>query len=91
LLPPSARPLRGLLIYPSLSIGNFAPDAAARFVSRIRVLCGSDGRPPLGIDLVENMAVIEAAYDDALRFTAAFNPNILSNIYRILGSRLDAR
>jgi len=43
------------------------------------------------MDLVEDKAVIEAAYDDALRFTAAFDPNILNNVYRILGLGCDVR
>ena len=59
-----AKPRRPLLIEldatPGSSIGKFAPHEAAKFLSRIRVLCGSDGRPLPGMDLVEDKAMLEA-------------------------------
>jgi len=91
LLPLSAGPLRGLLIYPSPSIGNFALVEAAQFVSHIRVLCGSDGKLLLGMDRVKDKPVLEAANDHALGIAAAFNLNILNNVNGILGSDLDVR
>jgi dimethylhistidine N-methyltransferase len=90
-LPPQVRNERRLFFYPGSSIGNFAPQEAAEFVSRIRVLCGSDGRLLLGMDLVKEKAVLEAAYDDAMGVTAAFNLNILNSVNRVLGSDFDVR
>ncbi len=43
------------------------------------------------MDLVKDKAMLEAAYDDALGVTAAFNLNILNNVNRILGSDFDVR
>jgi len=75
-----AKPRRPLLrvldATPGSSIGKFAPHEVAKFLSRIRVLCGSDGRPLPGMDLVEDKAMLEAAYDDTLGVTADFNLNI---------------
>jgi dimethylhistidine N-methyltransferase len=85
-LPPQVRARRRLFFYPGSSIGNFAPEEAARFIDRIREHCGADGRLLLGVDLVKEKTALEAAYDDALGITAAFNLNVLNNVNRILGS-----
>lgn len=90
-LPAEVRDNRRLFFYPGSSIGNFAPQEARDFLSRIQVLSGRDGKLILGLDLVKDRAVLEAAYDDALGVTAAFNRNILSNVNRILGSDFDVR
>ena len=38
----------------------------------------------LGADLKKSVAVLEAAYDDALGVTAAFNLNVLNHVNRII-------
>ena len=38
------------------------------------------------MDLVKDTAALEAAYDDALGVTAAFNPNLIANVNRLVGS-----
>jgi uncharacterized SAM-dependent methyltransferase len=40
------------------------------------------------VDLVKDIDELEAAYDDALGVTAAFNRNLLSNVNRMVGSDL---
>jgi uncharacterized SAM-dependent methyltransferase len=40
----------------------------------------------IGVDLVKSTATLEAAYDDALGVTAAFNRNLISNVNRLVGS-----
>ncbi len=40
----------------------------------------------IGVDLVKDRAVLEAAYDDALGVTAAFNRNLLRNLNGAIGS-----
>jgi dimethylhistidine N-methyltransferase len=77
---------RKLFFYPGSSLGNFTPLLAAKFLARIRAACGEDGGLLLGIDLVKPAAELEAAYDDALGVTAAFNLNALRHINRLLGS-----
>jgi len=90
-LPAQVRAQQRLFFYPGSSIGNFAPQEAARFIGRIRDLAGPGGWLLLGVDLAKEPAVLEAAYDDALGVTAAFNLNILNNVNRILGSDFDVR
>jgi len=90
-LPPQVREEKRLFFYPGSSIGNFGPHEARAFLSRVQVLCGGDGKLILGLDLVKEHAILEAAYDDALGVTAAFNLNILNNTNRNLGSDFDVR
>ena len=90
-LPPAVRKERRLFFYPGSSIGNFSPEEAAAFLARIRALCTEDGRILLGVDLAKDKAVLEAAYDDVLGVTAAFNLNILNNVNRLIGADFDVR
>ncbi len=95
LLPPRVERRDRLFFYPGSSLGNFAPLAAAQFLSRIRSACLTDGLPGggllIGIDLVKDHATLEAAYDDALGVTAAFNLNALRHVNDILGADFDVR
>lgn len=77
-----------VFFYPGSSIGNFAPDAARTFLAGIRSHCvGRQGSGLLiGVDTKKDRARLEAAYDDALGVTAAFNRNMLSNLNAVLGA-----
>jgi dimethylhistidine N-methyltransferase len=88
-LPASVRDERRLFFYPGSSIGNFDPDAAEGFLSRLRRQCGSDGGLLIGVDLVKDKAILDAAYDDALGVTAAFNLNALNHVNAVLDSDFD--
>jgi L-histidine Nalpha-methyltransferase len=89
-LPPEAGDGPRTLFYPGSSIGNFTPDAALAFLRRARA--GSPGGNLLiGVDLVKDKALLDAAYDDALGVTAAFNLNVLANANRLLGSDFNLR
>jgi dimethylhistidine N-methyltransferase len=90
-LPPVVRKERRLFFYPGSSIGNFAPDEAVAFLSQVRSHCGNDGMLLLGVDLVKDKAVLEAAYDDALGVTAAFNLNVLNHVNALIGTNFDVR
>jgi dimethylhistidine N-methyltransferase len=85
-LPPQVEARRRLFFYPGSSIGNFTPLQAAQFLTRVRAACGADGGLLIGVDLVKPAAVLEAAYDDALGVTAAFNRNVLSHANAQLGA-----
>jgi len=76
---------RPVFFYPGSSIGNFTPDEALGFLRRVRERA-SGGGLLIGVDLVKPRAVLEAAYDDALGVTAAFNRNALLNLNRLIGS-----
>jgi L-histidine N-alpha-methyltransferase len=79
-----------VLFYPGSSIGNFTPEQALAFLRQVRSACGPVAGSGLliGVDLVKGIGELEAAYDDALGVTAAFNRNLLSNVNRMVGSDL---
>jgi dimethylhistidine N-methyltransferase len=86
------RASKKLFFYPGSSLGNFSPLQAAQFLQRLRSACNAgDGAILLGIDLAKSADTLEAAYDDALGVTAAFNMNVLRHVNRILGSDFASR
>ena len=72
-----------LVYYPGSSIGNYGPDAALRFLAQARTL-SRGGALLIGVDLLKPAAELEAAYDDALGVTAAFNKNLLRRLNALL-------
>lgn len=80
-----------LAFYPGSSIGNFDPDAALALLNRIRRLLGADGGLLIGVDLIKEASVLEAAYNDAAGVTADFNLNALAHLNRLIGSDFDRR
>ena len=88
-LPPSlsGRPLAGF--FPGSTIGNFEPAEAARLLDVFGRILGEGATLILGVDLVKDRDVLEAAYDDAAGVTAAFNLNLLHRINRELGGDID--
>jgi dimethylhistidine N-methyltransferase len=75
-----------LFFYPGSSIGNFTPADALPFLRQIHAACKGKGGLLIGVDLVKDRTVLQAAYDDALGVTAAFNRNMLLHINELLGS-----
>jgi L-histidine N-alpha-methyltransferase len=68
------------------TIGNFAPGARRRFLRTLGGLLSAGDYLLLGTDLVKDVDVLEAAYDDAAGVTAEFNRNVL----HVLNRELDA-
>ncbi len=89
-LPPGLVDGPALVFYPGSSIGNFAPDAALRLLRQARDLAAG-GAMLIGVDRLKPRAQLEAAYDEALGVTAAFNLNLLRHLNRLLGSDFDPR
>jgi L-histidine Nalpha-methyltransferase len=81
---------RPVFFYPGSSIGNFTPDEALAFLKRVREH-SSGGGLLIGVDRVKPAPILEAAYDDALGVTAAFNLNLLRHLNRLIGSDFDPR
>lgn len=79
-----------LVFYPGSSIGNFLPEDALRLLRQARELA-SGGALLIGVDLLKPKALLEAAYDDDLGVTAAFNLNLLKHLNRLLGADFDVR
>ena len=73
--------------YPGSSIGNFSPTEALAFLVQIRGHCPTRGSGLLlGVDAKQDKRRLDAAYDDAVGVTAAFNRNVLVHVNRLLGS-----
>lgn len=70
------------------TIGNFDPEEAARFVTRLRALLGPGDHFLLAADLVKDRPTLHAAYNDAGGLTAAFNLNVLTRLVREFDARL---
>ncbi|MFL6663405.1 MAG: L-histidine N(alpha)-methyltransferase [Rhizobacter sp.] len=79
---------RPVFFYPGSSIGNFSRGNALRLLRSVREMAGGGGLL-IGVDLVKPRAVLEAAYDDALGVTGAFNRNLLRHLNRLIGSDFD--
>ncbi|MDO8050602.1 L-histidine N(alpha)-methyltransferase [Janthinobacterium sp. SUN211] len=90
-LPDSVREARRLFFYPGSSIGNFAPEQATAFLRRLRANADGDGGLLIGVDLIKDDAILDAAYDDALGVTAAFNLNMLRHVNGLIGADFDVR
>ena len=90
-LPDAVRRDKRLFFYPGSSIGNFTPDEALVFLRRLRVACETDGGLLIGVDLIKDKPILDAAYDDALGVTAAFNLNLLRHLNPLLGTDFDVR
>ena len=72
--------------YPGSSIGNFTPQEARHFLATIRAHCRSrEGGLLIGVDGKKEKRRLDAAYDDPLGVTAAFNRNVLLHLNRRYG------
>jgi dimethylhistidine N-methyltransferase len=88
-LPDVVQPTQRLFFYPGSSIGNFNPDDARDFFRRLRAACAADGGLLIGVDLIKDEAILNAAYNDALSVTASFNLNLLLHLNKILGANFN--
>jgi dimethylhistidine N-methyltransferase len=87
--PAAATGRRRIGFFPGSTIGNFDSADAVRLLAEARRLMGEDGLFILGADLVKEVSVMTAAYDDAAGVTADFNKNLLTRINRDLGGDFD--
>ena len=89
-LPRPRRPARRQVVYfPGSTIGNFARPAAAGLLDAMARIAGPDGGALVGVDLVKDRSVLEAAYNDSQGVTAAFNRNMLVHLNRVLDGDFD--
>ncbi len=79
-----------LVFYPGSSIGNFDPPQALRLLREARALAERSALL-IGVDLLKDAARLEAAYDDEVGVTAAFNLNMLRHLNRLIGSDFQPR
>ena len=87
-LPDAVLGLKKLGFFPGSTIGNMVPRTAVDLLRSMRATLGAEnGETPLlliGMDLVKDRAVLEAAYDDSRGITAEFNLNLARRINREL-------
>ena len=82
---------RTLALFLGSNISNFDLEEALRFLRAMRTVLQKGDALLLGADLKKDPAVLEAAYNDALGVTSAFNLNVLARINRELGGTFDLR
>jgi dimethylhistidine N-methyltransferase len=82
---------RTLALFLGSNIGNFDVAEAQTFLRTLRGVLRAGDALLLGADLKKERAVLEAAYDDALGVTAAFNLNLLARINRELQADFNLR
>jgi L-histidine N-alpha-methyltransferase len=82
---------RTLALFLGSNISNFDQDEALRFLRALRSVLQKGDALLLGADLKKDPAVLEAAYNDALGVTSAFNLNVLARINRELGGTFNLR
>jgi dimethylhistidine N-methyltransferase len=82
---------RTLALFLGSNIGNFDAGEAEDFLRRTRAVLSRGDALLVGADLKKDARVLEAAYDDPLGVTAAFNLNLLARINRELGGDFDVR
>ncbi|MCQ4269794.1 L-histidine N(alpha)-methyltransferase [Pseudomonas kuykendallii] len=78
-----------LAFFPGSSIGNFSPEQALAVLRNLHELLPAQGGLLVGVDLVKDKDLLEAAYNDEAGVTAAFNLNLLQRIRQELDSDID--
>ena len=87
-LPPPVRELPKLGFFPGSTIGNMVARTAVDLLRSMRATLGEGSQLLIGMDLINDIALLEAAYDDAQGVTAQFNLNLARRINRELGGTL---
>lgn len=80
---------RGMVAFLGSTIGNFDPEARARFIRDVHTALDSGGTFLVGTDLVKDPQRLWAAYNDSAGVTAEFNLNILRMLNRELVADFD--
>jgi dimethylhistidine N-methyltransferase len=83
----SATPRVGF--FPGSTLGNFSHPESVQFLRSVRAFLGPQARFIVGVDMLKDIATLEAAYDDADGITARFNKNLLTRINRELQGDFD--
>ena len=82
---------RRLVLYIGSSIGNFSPADAIELLRGVRAQLSPGDCLLLGTDMVKDVNLLLAAYDDAAGVTARFNLNVLVRINRELDANFNPK
>jgi dimethylhistidine N-methyltransferase len=88
-LPGAVQALPRAGFFPGSTIGNFEPHEACAFLRHAARVLGRGTQLIVGVDLVKDTNVLQAAYNDKQGVTAAFNMNLLKRINNELGAKID--
>ena len=84
-------PGRRLIAFLGSTIGNLYPEQRASFLTMLAGVLAEDDALVLGIDLVKDVARLEAAYNDSRGVTEAFVRNALTAVNGELDATFDQR
>ncbi len=87
-LPDEVDSLPKLGFFPGSTIGNLVPRTAIDLLRSMKETLGKGSLLLIGIDLIKDIAVLEAAYDDAAGVTAEFNLNLARRVNRELDGNI---
>ena len=82
---------KNLILFLGSSFGNFTPNDGKLFLEKIFSTMKSGDLFLIGLDLVKDKNILEAAYDDSQGITAKFNLNVLSRINDELDADFDIK
>ena len=88
-LPPAAAGMAHTGFFPGSTIGNFEPHEACAFLRHAGRMLGRASALIIGVDLVKDPKILNAAYNDRAGLTAKFNLNLLARINRELDGNFD--
>jgi iron(II)-dependent oxidoreductase len=78
-----------MLLFLGSTIGNLNPEEMSGFLDSVSASLSAGDHFLLGIDLVKDVRTLEAAYNDAAGWSAAFTKNLFARMNRELGTRVD--
>jgi len=78
-----------MLLFLGSTVGNLNHAESVPFWRRVSAALPAGSWMLLGVDLVKDPGLLEAAYNDAQGVTAAFTRNLFARMNRELGSRID--
>jgi dimethylhistidine N-methyltransferase len=78
-----------LVFFPGSTLGNLDEAEALSLLRNIHQLVEGHGFLLIGVDLIKDPHILNAAYNDQQGVTAAFNLNLLRRINRELGADFD--
>ena len=82
---------QNLALFLGSNIGNFTTAEATEFLTGVRGILHPTDALLLGADLKKPRPILEAAYDDSLGVTSAFNLNLVARINREFGANFALR
>jgi dimethylhistidine N-methyltransferase len=87
-LPAEVAEMPKLGFFPGSTIGNMVARTAVDLLRTMRATLGEASQLLIGMDLIKDPRVLEAAYDDASGVTAEFNCNLARRINRELAGTI---